>query len=79
MKSYLQQSEKLHVGIDELEYDLFSLEGGQVGIVSAAENARDEEGYSWFVVFDTRRGTEVADATRFAELARNKARTWKKT
>ena len=38
---------------------------------SLAKNARDEGGYSRFVLLDTRQGAEVADAARFAEAARN--------
>ena len=47
---------------------------------SLAENARDEGGYSRFVLLDTRRGKEVADAACFCEEPRktNSERTWKK-
>ena len=56
MEGYLQISEKLQVGISELEYFLIGL----VGVVSLAENARDGGGFSRFVVLDTRRRNEVA-------------------
>ena len=55
------------MGIDELEDSLHSPEGEKISNVSFAENARDEGGYSSFVVLDTRRGSEVAEASRFCE------------
>ena len=70
MEGYLKQSEKLQVGIHELEYHLMSPEDGKVDITSIAETARYEGGYSRFMVIDSRRGTEVSDAARFVEQAR---------
>ena len=51
----------------EVEDSLLSHEDGMISIVSIAELSRDDGGYSSFVVIDTRRSAEVADAARFAE------------
>ena len=58
------------MGIRELEHLLLSPGDVESSIVSRAENARDEGGYRRFVVFNTRRGNEVADAARFCEEAK---------
>ena len=56
------------MGISELEYFLHGvLEMKISALLPLAENAWDEEGCSRFVLLDTRRGKDVADA-----------RTWKK-
>ena len=56
MQSYSQKSEELQVGTSKLEYFLLGPGAEEISIVSFAENARDEGGYSKFVVLDTRRG-----------------------
>ena len=72
MESYLLKSEELQVGIGELEFFLLGPGDEDISITSFADNARDEGGYSRFVLFDTRRGKEVVDAARFAEQAKKK-------
>ena len=47
-----------------------SPEDGKIRKASITELARDGGGYNRFVVIDTRRATEVADAARFAEQAK---------
>ena len=70
MESYLLESEELQVGIRELEFFFLGPGDEDISTTSVADNARDEGGYSRFVLFDTRRGQEVADAARFAEQAK---------
>ena len=70
MESYLLKSEELQQGTCELEYFLLGPGDEEIRIVSLAVNARDEGGCSRCVVFDTRRGKEVADAAHLCEEAR---------
>ena len=58
------------MGIRELEFFLLGPGDEDISITSFADNARDEGGYSRFVLLDTRRGKEVAHAARFAEQAK---------
>ena len=67
MESDLQKSQEFQVGISELEYFFLGPGDEDISATSLAENASHEEGYIRFVLLDTRRGKDVADA-----------RTWKK-
>ena len=76
MEKYFEKSESIKVEVSELEHFLLVPEDTDVSITSFAENARDEEGCSKFVLRGTPRGkgagrgVDVADAARFAEAAR---------
>ena len=76
MEKHLEQGESIKVEVSELEHFLLGPEDTDVSITSFAENARDNSGCSKFVLLDTPRGkgagrgVVVADATRFAEAAR---------
>ena len=66
----MQRSTELQVDISKLEYFLLDPGDEDISVTSLAENARDEGGYSRFVLLDTRRGKEVADPPRFCEEAK---------
>ena len=69
-ESYLEQRDRVRVGIEELEDDLLS-SVYEMCIATLEELALDEEGgYHRFVVYENLWGEEVADAARFAEQAR---------
>ena len=59
------------MGIEDLEYHVLD-PGEDISVTSLAEYARDEGGYSRFVLLDARRGKEVADAARFFEARKVK-------
>ena len=76
MEKYVETTESIQVEVSELEHFLLLPDDADISIRSLAENARDEGGYSKFVLLNIPRGKEgggrgleVADAARLAEAA----------
>ena len=58
----METTENIQVGVSDLAYFLLIPGEEAINILSFAEQARDELGYSWFAVIETSRGTAVVDA-----------------
>ena len=56
MEKYVETTESIQVEVSELEHFLLGPEDADVSIRSLAENARDEGGYSKFVLLSIPRG-----------------------
>ena len=69
-ETYSEQSERIWVAVKEIADSLLIPEE-KMCIATLADLARDEGGYSKFLVDEKLGGTEVADAARFTKQARN--------
>ena len=56
MEKYIERSESTQVDVSELEHFVDGPEDAGISVMSFAENAMDEGGYSRFVLSDTPRG-----------------------